>query len=283
MLQVVFKLVDLDSQLLLLIRMGIDMLVLFFELLVILRVVLLKIRLLLLKFDTCLRQLLPQLLDIDRLNTEIARHCQVSVLDVHRTSERSFRLQFVLDRLNSRVYIRLLGPQPLYLLGAKILEFLKLTPEQILVLLDPRRAALHSTALLDRFEGLKSLLQLLVLLHRRVILVILAEEAARGDKALVCCSKILLRLAMVTRLRLAHLPVHVRHRPGHLRNHHFDGRRVECVRFICFQGQQGHWIVHLLPGIPIDPGHDEVFLLRLTLVIFILLWSIACLLTLQKL
>lgn len=216
MLQVVLQLVDLDSCLLFLVRVGINLLVALFKLLVILRIVLLKIRLLFLKFDTCLRQLLPQLLDIDRLDTEVARHGQVSVLDVHRAGERSFRVQFVLDRLNSRVYVRLLGPQPLHLLRAKILEFLKLTPEQVLVLLDPRRAALDSTALLNRFEGLESLLQLLVLLNGRVILIILAEEAARCDEALVRRSKLLLGLAMVARLRLAHLPVHVRHRPGHL-------------------------------------------------------------------
>ena len=74
MLQVVLQLVDLDSCLLLLVRVGINLLVALFKLLVILRIVLLKIRLLFLKFDTCLRQLLPQLLDIDRLDTEVARH-----------------------------------------------------------------------------------------------------------------------------------------------------------------------------------------------------------------
>ena len=41
--------------------------------------------------------------------------------------------------------------------------------------------------------------------------------------------------------------------------------------------------MHLLSGISIDPGHDEVFLLRLALIIFILLRSIACFLTLQEL
>ena len=74
MLQVVLQLVDLDSCLLLLVRVGINLLVALFKFLVILRIVLLKIRLLFLKFDTCLRQLLPQLLDIDRLDTEVARH-----------------------------------------------------------------------------------------------------------------------------------------------------------------------------------------------------------------
>ena len=83
MLQVVLQLVDLDSCLLFLVRLGINLLVALFKLLVILRIVLLKIRLLFLKFNTCLRQLLPQLLDIDRLDTEVARHGQVSVLDVH--------------------------------------------------------------------------------------------------------------------------------------------------------------------------------------------------------
>ena len=83
MFEVIFKLIDFDSQFLLVIRVKIDLLVEFFEIFVVLRIIFLKRRLMLLKFNARLSQLLSQLFNVNCLNTEVASHSQVSVLYVH--------------------------------------------------------------------------------------------------------------------------------------------------------------------------------------------------------
>ena len=75
----------------------------------ILGVILLEQGLLLLQFDTGLGELLPQLLDIHRLNTEVTCHGQIRVIDIHRAGLWPLRLELMLDGLQGNIYITLLG------------------------------------------------------------------------------------------------------------------------------------------------------------------------------
>ena len=75
----------------------------------ILGVILLEQRFLLLQFDTGLGELLPQLLYIHRLNTEVTSHGQIRVIDIHRSCLWPLRLELMLDGLQGNIYITLLG------------------------------------------------------------------------------------------------------------------------------------------------------------------------------
>ena len=92
-----------------------------------------------------------------------------------------------------------------------------------------------------------------------MIWVVLTEEGAGRHESLIATC-VALRIG---RLRpLSHL-VEISHGPGHLLNHHLDRRRVECVRLVRFQWQEGKRIVDLLPSLSIDSCHDQIFLLGL--------------------
>ena len=78
MFEVVLKLVDFDAGLLLIVRLHVNVFVILLQLLVILRVVLFELSLLLLELDASLSELLSQILHINCLNAEVARHGQIS-------------------------------------------------------------------------------------------------------------------------------------------------------------------------------------------------------------
>ena len=99
MLKIIFQLVDLNSQFHLLVDLPINLFVKVFKLLVILGVILFEQSFMLLKFDTCLRELLPELFNINCLNAEVAGHSQIRILDIHGPSLGPLRLQLMFDRL----------------------------------------------------------------------------------------------------------------------------------------------------------------------------------------
>ena len=115
MLEIVFKLIDLDAKLLLFVDLSVDSLILQLKFIVVLGVVLLEERFLLLKLNASLCKLLSQIFHIDSLDTEVARHGQVVFI---RSARRGpLRVQLHLDCRQSRLYIVLLSLKSLDLLG----------------------------------------------------------------------------------------------------------------------------------------------------------------------
>ena len=99
MLEIIFQLIDLNTNLLLLVDLPIDYLILQLEIAVVLGVVLLEERFLLLELDASLSELLPQIFHINGLDAEVARHGQVVFIWSARC--RPFRVQLHLDRRQS--------------------------------------------------------------------------------------------------------------------------------------------------------------------------------------
>ena len=80
MFEIILKLIDLNTDLLLFIDLKVDSLILQLEVAVVLRVVLLEERFLFLQFDASLCKLLPQIFDINSLDAEVTRHGQVVII-----------------------------------------------------------------------------------------------------------------------------------------------------------------------------------------------------------
>ena len=107
MLQIIFQLIDFNTELLLLVDLKVDSFILQFKVIMVLGVVLLEERFLLLQFNTGLCKLLPQVFHINSLDAEVARHGQVVFIWSPR--RWPLRVKFHLDRRQSRLYIVLLG------------------------------------------------------------------------------------------------------------------------------------------------------------------------------
>lgn len=137
MLQVVLELVDLDSHLLLLCVLKVDLFVVGLQLLVVLRVVLLELRFLLFQLDAGCCELLPQLLDVNCTHREVASHRQI------RLRVKLLGRELDLDGADSGLDLGVLVLEPRYLLLREVLELVEFLLQLILLRFDVPHAHLR--------------------------------------------------------------------------------------------------------------------------------------------
>ena len=136
MFKIILKLIDLNSELFLFIRLQVNVLIMCLELFVILRIVLLEVGLLLFELNASLCKLLSQLLNIRSRHAEATSQSQIRLALIQRPGPRSLALKLHLHADECTLNVLALFAQALNLLATELFEAVKFTSELALVLLD---------------------------------------------------------------------------------------------------------------------------------------------------